>query len=150
MREERRPGTTRYRRSTCGCGAFGHKHDEQAFQPKWWNSSPTSVAATLPMILEYDDDFGSTSTTAMRSGDFRSAPSLLGAERDKNLDQASTWACDLLLSRPACIFIFSLASHRASGSERDRIANVQGPFSPNSESVCESGASGRAAHSWPL
>src|SRR5262249_37984049 len=72
MRGERRPGTTRYRRSTWGCGAFGHKHDEQAFQPKWWNSSPTSVAATLPMILEYDDDFGSTSTTAMRSGDFRS------------------------------------------------------------------------------
>src|SRR5215471_2513550 len=70
MREERRPGTTRYRRSTCGCGAFGHKHDEQAFQPKWWNSSPTSVAATLPIILEYDDDFGSTSTTAMWSGDF--------------------------------------------------------------------------------
>jgi hypothetical protein len=29
-------------------------------------------AATLPIILEYDDDFGSTSTTAMRSGDFRS------------------------------------------------------------------------------
>src|SRR5262249_61983041 len=86
----------------------------------------------------------------LRRRSFRAAPSPLGAERDKNLDQASRWACDFLLSRPACIFIFSLASRRASGSERDRIAHVQGPFSPNSESVCEIGASGRAAHSWPL
>src|ERR1700730_10436747 len=59
---------------------------------------------------------------------FRAAPSLLGAERDKNLDRASRWAYDLLLSRPACIFIFSLASHRASGSERDRIAHMQRCF----------------------
>ena len=29
--EERRPGTMRYRRSMCGCGAFGHRHELQAF-----------------------------------------------------------------------------------------------------------------------
>ena len=34
MRDDLSPGTTRYRRSTCGCGAFGQRHDEQAFQPK--------------------------------------------------------------------------------------------------------------------
>src|SRR6201993_496925 len=59
---------------------------------------------------------------------FRAVPSPLGAERDKNLDRVSRWAYDFLLSRPACIFIFSLASHRASRSERDRIAHVQRSF----------------------
>jgi hypothetical protein len=31
MRDERRPGTIRYRRSDYGCGAFGHGQELQAF-----------------------------------------------------------------------------------------------------------------------
>ena len=61
------PGMTRYRRSTCGCGAFGHKHELQAFQPKWCNSSPMAKFV-CPTIWAYVEDFGSTSTTVMASG----------------------------------------------------------------------------------
>ena len=35
-----------------GCGAFGQRHDEQAFQPKWWNSSPALATLTVPTIFE--------------------------------------------------------------------------------------------------
>src|SRR5262249_30165189 len=44
----------------------------------------------------------------------RAAPSPLGAERDKNLDQASRWACDSLLSRLACFAMSWLWFHCAS------------------------------------
>src|SRR5262249_39792281 len=44
----------------------------------------------------------------------RAVPSPLGAERDKNLDQASRWACDSLLSRLACFSMSWLGFHCAS------------------------------------
>src|SRR5258708_25345105 len=89
--------------------------------------------------------------TRRRRRAFRAAPSPLGAERDKNLDRASRWAYDFLLSRPACIFIFSLASHRATESERDRIAHVQRSFfSELGSGLRDRRAWARPAHSWAL
>src|SRR6266567_1812228 len=68
MRDDRSPGTTRYRRSICGCGEYGHKQELQAFHPKWCSSSPVFGISTRPTIVPYDFDSGSTSTTPIASG----------------------------------------------------------------------------------
>src|SRR3712207_5508329 len=68
MREDRRPGTSRWRRSTCGCGAHGHNADEHAFHPKWWSSSPTLGSSRRLTTVPYDDERGSRSTTCSESG----------------------------------------------------------------------------------
>jgi len=50
-REERNPGTSRYRRSTCGWGAYGQSAELHAFQPKWCTSSPAFGISTRPTTL---------------------------------------------------------------------------------------------------
>src|SRR6266700_6756631 len=67
MRDERIPGTTRYRRSTCGCGAYGQSAELHAFQPKWCNSSPNSGILTSPTRWPYVRELGSTSITSSAS-----------------------------------------------------------------------------------
>src|SRR5262249_15647630 len=66
-RDEAIPGTIKYRRSMCGCGANGHRHELHAFQPKWCSSSPAFGISSLPTSFPYDDEAGSTSTTPRAS-----------------------------------------------------------------------------------
>jgi len=67
MREDRRPGTTRYRRFMCGCGEYGQRHELQAFHQKWCSSSPAPGMSTRAVMLPYALEPGSTSMTAMAS-----------------------------------------------------------------------------------
>jgi hypothetical protein len=46
----------------------GDKDDEQAFQPKWWNSSPLWGIVTVWTIWLYVGEPGFTSITASASG----------------------------------------------------------------------------------
>src|SRR3712207_9233699 len=68
MRDERRPGTRRCRRSTCGCGAHGHSADEHAFQPKWWSSSPMFGRSRRLAMLPEVEDAGCRAANARASG----------------------------------------------------------------------------------
>jgi hypothetical protein len=49
--------------------------EEQAFQPKWWSSSPTFGMSTRPTISPYLAEPGSTSITATKSGSGIPVPS---------------------------------------------------------------------------
>jgi hypothetical protein len=46
----------------------GDNADEQAFQPKWWNSSPLYGIVTMWAIWLYVGESGFTSITASASG----------------------------------------------------------------------------------
>src|SRR5215472_18895802 len=68
MREDRSPGMIRYRRSRNAWPVSGDNADEQAFQPKWWNSSPLLGIVTVWTIWLNVGEPVFVSTTASASG----------------------------------------------------------------------------------
>jgi hypothetical protein len=74
MRPERKPGTI----SVSRCSEEWQA-EEQAFQPKWWSSSPTLGMSTRPTISPYLAEAGSTSITATKSGASIPVPSYSAA-----------------------------------------------------------------------
>jgi len=69
MREERRPGTSRYRRSSGPWPLWPawHRAEEQAFQPKWCSSLPAVGSSLQPTTWPWLAEDGSQSITAMAS-----------------------------------------------------------------------------------
>ena len=69
MREERRPGTSRYRRSSGPWPLWPawHRAEEQAFQPKWCSSLPAVGSSLQPTTLPNSGEAGSVSITVMAS-----------------------------------------------------------------------------------
>src|SRR3712207_7947709 len=69
----------------------------RSFQPKWCSSSPRYVISVKPMTSPYDEESGSTSTTASASG--ASAGRERSEEHTSELQSRQYLVCRLLLEK---------------------------------------------------